>query len=71
MMIHPTEKNVQAVAFYYDRLHWKVIDPAIAQDMEYLSNLDDGDMTVVSRSLDDKVGSWSSPGITDRHATIL
>ncbi len=54
-MSHPTEKNIQAVAFYYQRLQWKVIDPAIAQDMEYLSNLEDGDMSVVSRSLDDKV----------------
>ena len=55
MMIHPTEKNVQAVAFYYDRINWTIIDPAIEPDMERLNEVDDGDMTVVSRSLDDKV----------------
>lgn len=54
-MVHPTEKNVQAVAFNYERMHWKVIDPAIAPDMEYLLRLEAGDMTVVSRSLDDRV----------------
>ncbi|MDD1738447.1 MAG: S9 family peptidase [Methanothrix sp.] len=25
-MIHPTEKNPQAAAFYYDKLQWKIID---------------------------------------------
>ena len=55
MMIHPTEKNVQAVAFYYDRIHWKILDPSIAQDIDLLRSVEEGDMTVVSRSLDDKV----------------
>ncbi|MDD1749977.1 MAG: S9 family peptidase [Methanothrix sp.] len=55
MMIHPTEKNVQAVAFYYDRIAWKILDPFISQDIDLLRSVDEGDMTVVSRSLDDKV----------------
>lgn len=55
-MIHPTEKNVQAVAFNYERLHWEVIDPSVAADFDHLSRLGDGDMTVVSRTLDDR--SW-------------
>ena len=55
MMIHPTEKNVQAVAFYYDRIHWKILDPSIEPDMDLLHSVEEGDMTVVSRSLDDKV----------------
>jgi dipeptidyl aminopeptidase/acylaminoacyl peptidase len=55
MMVHPTEKNVQAVAFYYDRINWTIMDPSIEPDMERLNEVDDGDMTVVSRSLDDKV----------------
>ncbi len=55
MMIHPTEKNVQAVAFYYDRIQWKILDPSISQDIDLLRSVDEGDMTVVSRSLDDKV----------------
>ncbi len=54
-MNHPTEKNLQAVAFYYDRLRWKVIDPSIAEDMKYLSQVEKGDMIAVSRSLDDQI----------------
>ena len=54
LMTHPTEKNVQAVAFDYDRIHWTVLDPAIAKDLDYLHNVEHGDMMVVSRSLDDK-----------------
>ena len=54
LMTHPTEKNVQAVAFYYDRIRWTVLDPAIAKDLDYLHNVEHGDMMVVSRSLDDR-----------------
>ncbi len=36
MMIHPTEKNVQAVAFYYDRIAWKILDPSIQPDIDLL-----------------------------------
>lgn len=52
-LINPTKKNVQAVAFNYDRVHWKILDPTIDKDMDYLFNLTDGDMWVASRSLDD------------------
>ncbi|VVB68247.1 Acylamino-acid-releasing enzyme [uncultured archaeon] len=52
--VQPTEKNAQAVAFYYDRRHWKTIDRSIAEDMEYLLQLVDGDLLIASRSLDDR-----------------
>ena len=55
LLIHPTEKNVQAVAFYYDRIKWVILDPSIEPDLERLKKADEGDMTVISRSLDDKV----------------
>jgi dipeptidyl aminopeptidase/acylaminoacyl peptidase len=55
IMTHPTEKTLQAVAFYYDRVAWKVLDPAIEQDIDFLKKMEDGDMSVVSRSLDDKI----------------
>ena len=54
-MIHPTEKNLLAVAFYYDKLQWKIIEPSIAEDMEYLANLESGEVRVVSSSLDFKI----------------
>lgn len=54
-IIHPTEKNVQAVAFTYERKHWQVLDKAIADDLAYLGTVADGDVEVVSRSIDDRL----------------
>ncbi|MBN1933294.1 MAG: S9 family peptidase [Anaerolineae bacterium] len=54
VMIHPTEKTVQAVAFNYERKHWQVIDDAMADDLAHLRSVSPGDVQVVSRTLDDK-----------------
>ena len=51
---HPTEKYVQAVAFNYERQEWQVLDEAIAADLTYLRSVADGEIEVVSRTLDDK-----------------
>lgn len=53
-MVHPTKKNVQAVAFTYERKQWKVIDPSIVGDLDYLRKVADGDVEVLDRTLDDK-----------------
>ncbi len=53
-MAHPTEKNIQAVSFTYARTEWKILDPAIAPDIEFLKKFQDGDFIVTSRTLDDK-----------------
>jgi dipeptidyl aminopeptidase/acylaminoacyl peptidase len=55
VMIHPTEKNVQAAASNYTRTEWKVLDPTIQPDMDFLKKQSDGELNVISRSLDDKV----------------
>ena len=52
-LIHPTEKTIQAVSFNYERKRWQVLEEAISADLEYLSSVADGDMEVVSRTLDD------------------
>jgi dipeptidyl aminopeptidase/acylaminoacyl peptidase len=44
------------VSFTYDRTRWKFLDPGIAQEFEILKKVADGDVNVVSRTLDDK--SW-------------
>jgi len=54
VLIHPTEKTVQAVAFNYDRQNWKVLDKAIEGDLAYLKTVADGELNVTSRTLDDK-----------------
>ena len=53
VLIHPTERNVQAVVVNYDRKRWQVVDPSIKGDLEYLSTIEDGDFSVASRTLDD------------------
>jgi dipeptidyl aminopeptidase/acylaminoacyl peptidase len=53
-MIHPTEKNIQAVSYNYTKTEWKVLDPAVAADFEYLRTLADGELSVASRTHDDK-----------------
>lgn len=55
LLVHPTEKNVQAVSFTYARREWKILDPKVAADFAVLKKVRDGDPSVVSRTLaDDK-----------------
>lgn len=54
LMIHPTQKNIQAVAFTYERKHWQIIDESITDDLDYLKTVADGDVEVVDRTLDDR-----------------
>lgn len=55
VLFHPTENVPQAAGSIYDRLTWTVLDERIAADFAYLTQLDDGDMGVVSRTLDDRL----------------
>lgn len=52
-LTHPTERTVQAAAFTYERKEWQVLDAAIAADLEFLATVADGDLEVLSRTLDD------------------
>lgn len=54
VMIHPTQRRVQGAASTYERKRWQLLDSALQQDFEYLRTLADGDIEVVSRSLDDR-----------------
>ena len=54
VMLHPADSEVQAVAFTYERKRWQVIDDRIAADFESLRSVADGDIEVVSRTLDDR-----------------
>lgn len=55
VMIHPTQRTIQAAAFYRDRLEWQVLDPAIADDLTAIAQVRSGEYTIVSRTLDDRV----------------
>ena len=51
---HPVTGVPQAVAFEYDRASWKVLDEAIAADLERIADDEKGEFDVGSRSLDDR-----------------
>lgn len=53
---HPTEKQVQAVSFVHERKQWQILDPSIQPDLDYLRSVAQGEVEIVSRTLDD--GCW-------------
>ncbi len=53
VLIHPTEKHVEAAAFTYAQKEWEIIDEAIAADFEVLRAVTKGDFEIVSRTLAD------------------
>jgi dipeptidyl aminopeptidase/acylaminoacyl peptidase len=55
VMAHPTEKTIQAVSFNYTRDEWKILDESIRGDLDYLATVEDGEVLVTSRTLDDKL----------------
>ena len=61
---HPTKRHVQAVTSYYTRPEWIVIDPVIAEDIERLKEIAEGDVWILDRTLDDT--QWLVAYIPDR-----
>jgi dipeptidyl aminopeptidase/acylaminoacyl peptidase len=53
LMIHPTEKTLQAYSTDYTRVAWHPLDEAVGADLAVLRTVADGDAWVVSRTLDD------------------
>ena len=51
---HPTEHTVQAVTFNYTRKEWKFFDKEVESDIKHLGTLEDGDVGIASRTLDDR-----------------
>ena len=51
---HPTTKAVQAAASNFERVAWKILDPAIQPDFDYLKTVEDGEIILNSRTLDDR-----------------
>jgi dipeptidyl aminopeptidase/acylaminoacyl peptidase len=54
-LIHPTNKNVQAVSFNYVREEWQILDKAIQEDFDYLRTVEDGDIIIPDRTLNDEL----------------
>jgi len=63
IMMHPTEKTIEAAAVEYLRTEWTILDETIKSDLEYLKSVTDGDMNVTSRTLDDNF--WTVSYVVD------
>ena len=60
---HPVTYTIQAVAFDYTRPEWKILDPSVRGDLAYLKTAVPGEITVTSRTLDDRL--WTVAAIVD------
>jgi dipeptidyl aminopeptidase/acylaminoacyl peptidase len=54
VMSHPVKKDIEAVAFTYDRKQWKILNISVALDRDYLGAVADGEINVVDKALDDR-----------------
>ena len=63
VIVHPTEKTIQAVGFTYSRREWEILDEAIKPDLEYLETVEDGELIITSRTLDDT--KWTVAYVLD------
>lgn len=54
LIVHPTEKTIQAVAFSFERTRWQFLDPGLKADFDALGKVADGELTLADRTLDDK-----------------
>ncbi len=54
VITNPQTGEIQAVAFTYKRRAWAILDEDIQPDLDYLSTLADGELTINSRTHDDK-----------------
>lgn len=53
VVAHPTNRTLQAVAFYRDKLEWQVLDQSIAADFEAIRQIRPGEFSLSSRTLSD------------------
>lgn len=63
VITHPTEKHVQAVSFTYARREWKVLDESIQDDLDYLKTVEDGEIQITSRTMNDQ--TWTVAYVLD------
>ncbi|HEX4448789.1 MAG TPA: alpha/beta fold hydrolase [Polyangiaceae bacterium] len=54
VLVHPTNKTVEAVLIDYDKPTWKVVDASVEGDFYYLTTSGDGTLDITSRSLDEQ-----------------
>lgn len=55
IMMHPIEKTIEAAASNYEKVEWTILDESIKADLDYLNSLENAELEVTSRTLDDKI----------------
>ncbi|ELR96248.1 S9 family peptidase [Gloeocapsa sp. PCC 73106] len=63
ILMHPTERRIQAVSFDKDKEEWQILDPSIAPDFEAIAQVRPGEFNIGSRDLEDK--KWLVSYLTD------
>ncbi|MDY6803916.1 MAG: S9 family peptidase [Cyanobacteriota bacterium] len=63
LMVHPTTRAIEAVAFYKEKLEWQILDQSIADDFEFLGGVRPGEFQVSDRTQDDN--NWLVVYLTD------
>lgn len=53
LVAHPTNRTLEAVAFYKDKLEWQILDQSIAADFEAIAQVRPGEFGISSRTLND------------------
>lgn len=54
VLSHPATGEIQAASYVSDRRRWIAIDEGVREDLEHLAAVHDGELTIMSRSLDDR-----------------
>lgn len=53
LLVHPVSKEIQAVSATYERKEWTILDKSIEEDLQYLKQIEAGDLEIISRTQDD------------------
>ncbi len=53
VLLHPVTRVVQAASSTYERREWHIIDKGVKNDFKYLQSVADGELSILSRTLDD------------------
>ncbi len=53
IMIHPVKKIIEAAASDYEQTEWTVLDESVKPDLDYLKTVENAEINVTSRTLDD------------------
>lgn len=55
VIAHPETQEIEAVAANYLRTEWQILDTAVANDIDFLSTVRDGEVNITSRVADDTI----------------